>query len=69
MIYCAAPHRFSVAMDKLSSRRVQAFWVDPRTGDSTFISAYSNSGVKWFMTPGGWEDAVLLLVTPSGSAM
>lgn len=67
MIYCAAPHQFSVAMNKLRSRRVEAYWVDPKTGDSTFVSAYPNNATQSFTTPSGWEDAVLLLVAPSGS--
>jgi hypothetical protein len=67
MIYCAAPRQFSVAMNKLNSRQVEAYWIDPRTGESKFVSTYPNSGTQSFTTPGGWEDAVLLLVTPGGS--
>ena len=33
MIYCADPHAFSVEMSKLSGK-VQAYWIDPRTGES-----------------------------------
>jgi hypothetical protein len=67
MIYCAAPHEFSVAMNKVNSRTVQAYWVDPRTGDSKFVSTYPNRGTQLFTTPAGWEDAVLLLGAPGVS--
>jgi hypothetical protein len=67
MIYCAAPHRFSVAMDKLNSGKVEAYWVDPRSGDAVYISSYPNRGAQTFTTPAGWEDAVLLLLTPGSS--
>jgi len=67
VVYCATPHSFSVAMNKLSGK-VQAAWVDPRTGESKSIGSYRNSGVRSFTTPAGWEDAVLVLGRPKGKA-
>jgi hypothetical protein len=67
IVYCAAPHTFSVAMNKLSGT-VQASWVDPKTGEQKAIGSARNSGVRSFTTPAGWEDAVLVLVRPGGKA-
>jgi hypothetical protein len=67
LVYCAAPHTFSLAMDKLSSPSARACWIDPRTGHSTFLASYANAGAKSFTTPPAWEDALLLLVAPGGT--
>ncbi|MGD0497985.1 MAG: DUF4038 domain-containing protein [Bryobacteraceae bacterium] len=65
MVYCAAPHTFSVAMSRLSGK-ARAYWVDPRTGKSTPAGSYANRGARSFTTPTGWEDALLLMVTGKG---
>jgi hypothetical protein len=39
---------------------VEAFWVNPATGDKISIGKYPTAGVCSFAMPGGWEDAVLL---------
>jgi uncharacterized protein DUF4038/collagenase-like protein with putative collagen-binding domain len=67
IVYCAAPHTFSVTMNKLTGA-VQASWVDPRRGERKAIGSVRNSGIRSFTTPDGWEDAVLLLVRPKGKA-
>jgi hypothetical protein len=46
---------------------MQARWYNPTNGQYTTIGDYSNSGIQWFATPGGWQDAVLVLETPSAS--
>jgi hypothetical protein len=61
MVYLGDRTSFSVNMDKLSAARVQACWIDPRTGAPAPIGALDNTGVKAFATPAGWEDAVLVL--------
>ena len=63
MIYLADKASFSVQMDKLASNDVSAMWVNPMTGDTTPIGRLSNKGVKAFVTPDGWEDALLILET------
>ncbi len=61
MVYLGDRTSFSVNMDKLSTARVKACWIDPRSGDSAPIGVLDNTGVKQFATPAGWEDTVLVL--------
>jgi hypothetical protein len=63
MVYLSEKTSFSVNMNKLSSAKVNVFWVDPRTGASTPVGEEPNTGVKSFSTPDGWEDALLILET------
>lgn len=65
MVYCAAPHTFSVAMEKLSGK-AQAYWIDPRTAKARPAGSHVNRGTWQFTSPAGWEDALLVLATPSG---
>ena len=48
-------------MGKLNAPRVNVFWVNPITGDPKPVGQESNTGVKSFSTPDGWEDALLIL--------
>ena len=61
MVYLGDKASFSVNMNKLSAARVQACWIDPRTGDVVPVGVFSNTGIKTFTTPAGWEDALLVL--------
>jgi len=61
LVYCADPHTFSVAMDKLSGK-ARAYWIDPKTGESNPAGAYINRGTRQFTTPAGGEDSLLLLM-------
>jgi len=61
MFYLADKATFSVNMGKLSAPRVNVFWVNPITGDSKPLGQESNTGVKSFSTPDGWDDALLIL--------
>ena len=52
----------SVQMDKIkTAANIDAFWIDPRTGEQTFTGRFANTGVQRFWLPLGWEDAVLIL--------
>jgi hypothetical protein len=66
MIYLADKASFSVNMNKAAAPKVNAFWVNPKTGDSVPIGSYPNTGVKSFSTPDGWEDALLILEPAAG---
>jgi hypothetical protein len=67
MVYLGSKTSFSVNMNKISAgNKVNAFWVDPKTGDSVSIGSFSNTVVKSFSTPDGWEDAILIL-EPAGN--
>ena len=67
MFYLADKATFSVNMSKLRAARVNAFWVNPINGDSKPIGQESNTGVRSFSTPEGWEDAILILEAADSS--
>jgi hypothetical protein len=61
MVYLGSKTSFSVNMNKITAgKKVKAFWIDPKTGDSVSIGRFSNAGVQTFSTPDGWEDALLI---------
>ena len=67
MVYLADKADFSVNMNKLSpAGKVNAAWVDPRTGESVSAGSFSTAGVESFSTPDGWEDALLILESSAG---
>lgn len=66
MVYLGSKASFSINMDKLASSKVEARWVDPKTGSSIAAGTFSSTGTQSFSTPEGWEDAILILVA-SGS--
>jgi hypothetical protein len=64
MVYLADKADFSINMNKLSpAGKVNASWLDPRTGESVSAGSFSNAGIQSFSTPEGWEDALLILET------
>ena len=67
IFYLADKTSFTVNMSKLSAAKVNAFWVNPINGDPTPIGQESNTGVKSFSTPDGWEDALLVLEAADGA--
>ncbi len=67
MIYLAEEASFSVNMDKVAGAGVNAFWVNPETGDAMPAGAFPNSGQMSFSTPNGWEDALLILEAAESS--
>ncbi len=54
---------FSVNMSKLDAPKASALWIDPRTGATTPLGEFPNTGENAFATPDGWEDALLVLET------
>ena len=49
-------------MDKITtSAKINASWIDPRTGEQVFVGRFQNTGVQLFWLPPEWEDAVLIL--------
>jgi len=62
MVYLADKASFSINMNKLAATgKVNARWIDPRTGDSVPAGSFTNTGARSFSTPAGWEDALLIL--------
>ena len=46
--------------------QARMFRIDPRTGKSVSVGEDTNSSVRPFSTPDGWEDALLVLESPRG---
>jgi len=66
MVYLGSQASFSLNLSKLSGAgKVNARWLDPRTGDAIPAGSFTNTGVQSFSTPADWEDALLLL-EPAG---
>ena len=62
MVYLGGKSSFSINMNKITTAdKVNAFWIDPRTGESVVAGSFPNTGVKKFSTPDEWEDALLIL--------
>jgi len=68
MVYLGSKTSFSINMNKITTaNKVNAFWIDPKTGDSVPINSLANKAVESFSTPNGWEDAILILETSDGN--
>ncbi len=62
LVYLGDRAKFSIDMSKFAgAASVDASWIDPKTGDKTAIGKVPPSGAKEFVTPDGWEDALLVL--------
>jgi hypothetical protein len=67
MVYLGSKSSFSINMNKITAgSKVNAFWIDPKNGDSVPIGSFSNTAVRSFSTPDEWEDAILILETSGG---
>lgn len=67
MVYLAGKASFSINMNRLTAAgKVNAFWIDPRTGESVAAGSLSNTGIESFSTPSEWEDALLILEASAG---
>jgi hypothetical protein len=61
MVYCGRDASVTVDMSKLAGREAQARWIDPRTAEPVPAGSHPTTGTASFTTPGGWEDALLVL--------
>ena len=69
MVYLGGRATFAIDRSKFTGGRTAiASWIDPRTGRSVPIGEVPGSGVQQFTTPGGWEDALLILESPGEPA-
>jgi hypothetical protein len=60
MTYLSRPTTVSINLSLITAgSKVEASWIDPRTGQTTAIGNYRNAGIPFFSTPQGWEDALL----------
>ncbi len=62
-VYTAQGRRFTVNMGKISGEKVVGYWYNPRTGTSTPIGTFENTGTREFVPPaeGFGADWVLVL--------
>jgi hypothetical protein len=62
LAYLSDPTTVSINLSKITAGSVvEAFWIDPKTGETSSIGNYRNAGMPFFTTPTGWEDAILWL--------
>jgi hypothetical protein len=63
MVYAPVGRSFSVRMSVIAGTRVKAWWFNPRTGASTAIGTFANTGERAFTPPDKGEmlDWVLVL--------
>jgi len=67
MVYLGSKTSFSINMNKITAgNKLNAFWIDPKSGDLVPIGSFPNTAVRSFSTPEGWEDAILILETSGG---
>jgi hypothetical protein len=67
LVYLGSKCTFSIDLSKVATAgKVNAFWIDPRTGDPVAAGGFSNTGVKEFSMPAEWEDAILVLESADG---
>jgi hypothetical protein len=62
-IYSASGKLFTVDLDKLSGKEIQAHWYDPRQGTATLLGRFPRDGKRTFTPPsaGPGNDWVLVL--------
>ena len=62
LAYLSEPAAVSVRLATgVTGGKVQAYWMDPTSGDRTRIGAFAAKSTQVFTSPAGWEDALLLV--------
>ena len=62
LAYLGSNVTVTINMEKISAgSTVKTSWIDPADGARTATGSFTNTGTRTFVTPSGWEDAVLLL--------
>ena len=62
LVYLGGPSSVSIDLGKLASHgQLNAFWIDPRTGEQKPAGSLHAADKPEFHTPEGWEDALLIL--------
>ena len=62
MVYVPTGRAFRVRMDKLSAKKVQAWWFNPRNGKAALIGEFDAVGERQFVSPDRGEDIDWVLV-------
>jgi hypothetical protein len=61
LVYCGDEATIAIDAARLAGQESQAFWIDPRTAERLAPVRFANRGERTFMTPAGWEDALLVV--------
>lgn len=61
IVYLPENESIDITMGKISGRKINAWWFDPRTGDYVNIGKVRNNGSYTFKTPNAEKDWVLIL--------
>jgi len=67
MIYAPVGRKFSVKMDVIKGKDVNAWWYNPRNGKATLIGKFANTGTKAFISPEPGESTDWILVLDDAS--
>ncbi len=67
MVYVPVGRKFSVRMDVIKGKDVNAWWYNPRNGKATLIGKYANAGTKSFISPEPGESSDWILVLDDAS--
>jgi hypothetical protein len=67
MVYVPVGRKFSVRMDVIQGKEVNAWWYNPRNGSSKLIGKFANTGTKEFFSPEPGESTDWILVLDDAS--
>jgi len=67
MVYVPVGRKFSVRMDVIKGKDVNAWWYNPRNGEAKQIGKYANTGTQSFISPTPGESLDWILVLDDAS--
>ena len=62
MVYAPVGRPFKVRMEKITGKKVKAWWFNPRNGEATVIGEFPNTGEREFNPPNPGESLDWILV-------
>ena len=67
MVYVPVGRKFSVRMNVIKGKDVNAWWYNPRSGKATLIGKFADTGTKSFISPEPGESSDWILVLDDAS--
>ena len=67
MVYVPVGRKFSVHLDVIKGKDVNAWWYNPRNGSAKLIGKFPNTGIKEFISPEPGESSDWILVLDDAS--
>lgn len=67
MVYVPVGRKFTVRMDVIKGKEVNAWWFNPRNGEAKQIGKYANTGTQSFISPTPGESLDWILVLDDAS--